>query len=148
MTENRKLLALLVEDMVDLATLLRRELEHAGWEVDWVTNLASAIDRAKTIPYAEIILLDLNLPDARPDQTADAIDELQKYSQVVVLSGYGNPELIAKVEAKGAIFHPKHTLGESFLVRIVKGLSIFQSDRLRSVRENVLLLRQFLAEHA
>lgn len=98
---------LLVENDEDMATLLRRDLSRRNCLVEWVTTLKEALAQASVLPYAEIIVLDLGLDDSTPEETIRQIEELQRYSPVLVLTGYTHDAIIESIERIGATFSQK-----------------------------------------
>ncbi len=60
---------LLIEDEPQLAQLLQRRLTRAGFQVEWVTSVSTAVGALLQRPYA-VVLLDIVLKQGRgrPDQ--------------------------------------------------------------------------------
>ena len=145
---DKRLLAVIVEDMTDLVLLLARELSRYGWDAEKFTALAPALVRVKTYPYPDLVLLDLNLPDSPPEQTVRCITEIMKYAPVMVISGCASPELVDQIKLTGALFQTK--LGgepRTFLARIVESLALYRTRHLKAAEDNIALLRESLSTY-
>ena len=93
---------LLIEDDESFATLLRHFLTEDGdITVDTCATLraASAYLARKTV---DVIILDLRLPDADPENTVKLIPSLSKRGTVIILSGHLNSEIEALAREAGA----------------------------------------------
>lgn len=97
MTTDDAFRVLLVEDSEDFAKELVRELAERGLTVEWVMSMRDALSAAKRLPYAEIIVLDLGLPDSKPEETIKQINELHEFSPVIVLTGYSHREIVDSI---------------------------------------------------
>jgi len=111
---------LLVEDNPGDADLVRDFLGSAGGlydRIDWVQRL----ERAKTAfedDSPDVVLLDLNLPDASPDETIRAVEKLSKSAAVIVLTGQAQEDLELRALKAGADeFLEKELLDEALLRR-------------------------------
>ena len=62
MTQDAKCPLLLVEDDVGIGQMLQRGLGGAGYHVDWVRDLAAAVDSARSHEH-QLVVLDRMLPD-------------------------------------------------------------------------------------
>lgn len=122
---------LLVEDDEPVAESLRRGLIRYGFEVDWVTTGAAALDHAG--PY-DVVLLDLGLPDtdgldickalrergevpiivisARSDET-DRVVGLELGADDYVSKPFGVREVIARIRAVMRRVQPRTSAAES-----------------------------------
>jgi DNA-binding response OmpR family regulator len=72
---------LLVEDEAHIAGLVEMYLEQAGFKVRWVTTGREAM-RQMADPSIELVLLDLNLPDA---DGIDVFREMRRHRDVPVI---------------------------------------------------------------
>ena len=66
---------LLVEDDLGIGRMLERGLAGVGYKVDWVRDLATAVDRARKAEH-DLVLLDRMLPDG---DGADLCAALRRY---------------------------------------------------------------------
>lgn len=143
-----KRLACVVEDMENISTLLIFQLQRAGWDYEHFTALEPALRRITQVPYFDLILLDLSLPDSpSPMATISRIPEITpKYGMVRVVSGYDSPEIVAAVHAAGAEFETKAERDgqPNFLERVVQALAGFDAKRQRKITQNVASLKAFL----
>lgn len=146
MSADKKLLALVVEDMADLAFLMVRELEKEGWQTIHMDELNPAVERIKNEPYFHLVFLDLNLPGSTPMETIARIPEILKYSPVRVISGYESPEIISAVLATGAEFiHKMPAPGrEPFLTAVVRALGWYRNQHGKKITENLTALHDLL----
>ncbi len=80
---------LVVEDSSDYSTLLRHWLERAPcpiFEVSVATHLDSGLRQIEQHPY-DVLLVDLSLPDADPEETLMGIQPLATELPTLVLTG-------------------------------------------------------------
>jgi len=93
---------LLIEDDESFATLLRHFLcDDGAITVDVRATLGQAATYLQT-RKVDVILLDLRLPDADPENTVKIIPELTEKAPVVILSGHLNSEIEALARRAGA----------------------------------------------
>ena len=77
---------LLVEDNDDDRELFARLTTHAGWETQSVATLAAGLGRLSVSP-ADVVVLDLHLPDAQGVQGLRQLARRHPDLPVVVLTG-------------------------------------------------------------
>lgn len=93
----------MVEDDPAIAEMFKMQLEHDGYRV---TLAASAEDGLAAIASAppDIVLLDILLPQQSGFDVLAAIQEqLSGYPPVVILSNYGEPEMVSQGLSLGAV---------------------------------------------
>lgn len=94
---------LIVEDDTAIAEMFQMQLEHDGYRV---TLAATAEDGLAAIASAppDIVLLDLLLPDQSGFELLATVQErLSGYPPVVILSNYGEPEMVSHGLSLGAV---------------------------------------------
>jgi DNA-binding response OmpR family regulator len=94
---------LLIEDDPAIAEMYRVQLEHDGYRVAIATTaevgLATMSEEAP-----DIVLLDLLLPDRSGFELLSSLNErLPNHPPVVILSNYGEPSMIDRGRALGAV---------------------------------------------
>jgi len=137
---------LIVEDEAEMAALLARRLDRAGYPCDRTGTIAEAIEALRLFPYA-LTLLDRRLPDGdgadhvaaihklRPDMPVIMVSALDAYRDRVagldagaddyVTKPFNGPEFLARVRAR-----LRQSTGERELPPIVVGaISLDQRDR-------------------
>ena len=80
---------LLVEDDQSLVTLLRLELERAGYQVDTVKNGERAIERLSKDIY-DAVVTDLRLEGADGIIVLGEAKRIQPETEVLVMTGHGS----------------------------------------------------------
>ncbi|HEV2413407.1 MAG TPA: response regulator [Candidatus Dormibacteraeota bacterium] len=107
----RKLLAggaaplhvLMIEDDPSIADMYRLQLEHDGYRVTNATTGEVAFTSISD-DAPDLVLLDLLLPDRSGFEVLSALnDRLPNHPPVVILSNYGEPEMIDRGRSLGAI---------------------------------------------
>jgi two-component system response regulator EvgA len=108
---------LIVDDHEGFRAGARRMLEAGGWEVvGEAADGASGVDAARSLG-PDVVLLDLNLPDA---SGLDLVSALAGGAAVVLTSTHEEEELDELARANGARgFLPKSTLSGEALAAIV-----------------------------
>jgi DNA-binding response OmpR family regulator len=94
---------LLIEDDGSIAEMYRLQLEHDGYRVTIATTGEVGFSALSgTTP--DVVLLDLLLPDRSGfDLLATLNERLPKHPPVVILSNYGEPSMIDRGRALGAV---------------------------------------------
>jgi DNA-binding response OmpR family regulator len=83
--ESRNQRVLLVEDELRLGESIQRGIARHGHDVELVRDCASAIDAGLRGDY-DVLVLDINLPDAAGWQLLTVLDAAQRRPRTVVLS--------------------------------------------------------------
>ncbi len=92
---------LVVDDEEDFQQLLTMRLELRGYDTTSVGTGEQALASLAQRP-ADVVVLDVRLPGMDGIQTLERIRQSHPASQVIMLTGYADPSIIAKVEARGA----------------------------------------------
>jgi DNA-binding response OmpR family regulator len=95
---------LLLEDYPDGAVILKKLLEHEGYQVECVSTLKAALECLHSNTY-DIGLLDLMLPDSYGLNTLEAIRAAAPFLPVVILSALDDPALAVEALKQGARFY-------------------------------------------
>jgi len=102
--DKQQIHVLLVEDSPSDARLQRHRfsrLDPTEWQLHHVERLADAIESCATLPI-DVVLLDLNLPDADGLETVTEFREAIPHLPIVVLTGNNDEELALGAMAHGA----------------------------------------------
>ena len=126
-----------IEDDTRVVDTVRESLRGVG-SVEAVGSLAATVallNQGPVIPY-DVILIDLILPDASDIQ---AITALARYRiPMIILSGLGNPDLLARAAAAGADdFIVKPNLRRADLVERIR----FVCERAKAAKPTKLCKR-------
>ena len=98
---------LIVDDDTPLRDRLSRAMEKKGFQVTQVESVKQGIIMAKNSPPA-FAVVDLRLNDGNGLEVVKEIQKLNKYSKIVMLTGYGNiPTAVAAVKAGAIDYIPK-----------------------------------------
>lgn len=91
---------LLVDDEALVRETARRALEHLGHDVKVASSGSEALAFYERAP-ADVVLLDMHMPDMDGAQTLDAIRAIDPDACVVICSGCADPEQMKAVLAAG-----------------------------------------------
>ena len=98
---------LIVDDDTPLRDRLSRAMEKKGFQVTQVESVKQGITMAKNSPPA-FAVVDLRLNDGNGLEVVKEIQKLNKYSKIVMLTGYGNiPTAVAAIKAGAIDYIPK-----------------------------------------
>jgi DNA-binding response OmpR family regulator len=93
----------MIEDDPAIAEMYRLQLEHDGY----VVNVATTGEIAESTVAADgpdVVLLDLLLPDRSGFEVLASLNEhIPSHPPVVILSNYGEPSMIDRGRALGAV---------------------------------------------
>ncbi len=102
--ESKTIRVLLIEDSIDDAELIKRQLEqilHSKFQVSVAHSLGDGLEQAKKNP-PDLILSDLGLPDSHGIDTVTKILLAVPYTPLVVLSGFDDENTAIKAVQLGA----------------------------------------------
>ncbi len=106
---------LVIDDDVDICSLLKRFLSKKGYEVDVVHNGQSGLQAIKKTTY-DLALCDFRLPDMDGLQMIQEIKKISSTIQVVIITGYSDVKMAVNVIKRGAFeyvtkpIHPEEIL--------------------------------------
>ena len=93
----------MVEDDRAIAEMFQMQLEHDGYRVTLAATAEAGLAAIASAP-PDIVLLDLLLPDQSGFELLAAVQEqLSGYPPVVILSNYGEPEMVNHGLSLGAV---------------------------------------------
>ena len=97
---------LLIEDEVDIRTILKDALEWEGYRVYTASNGKEGMEILLEMPTPCLILLDLMMPVMNGWEFADALETYRAYADIpiVTLSAFSDPE--KRIRASGSIKKP------------------------------------------
>jgi len=110
---------LIVDDNVDAADTLAQLLQLNGHDTKAVYNAQNALQTLKSFE-ADIILLDIGLPDIDGYEVARQIRSFNKHSMLIALTGYGKADDIQRSKEAGFTAHITKPIIFSELERILK----------------------------
>ncbi len=140
---------LLIEDDAEDADFLKQYLEdfETPYELVVVKCLGEGLERLKSDPV-DVVLLDLNLPDARGAEGIQSIKEIRDDLVVVIISGQSDEELIKRCLGAGAedyLF--KHELNPVLLRRSIGyALSRYRQQQVSELKEILDRYHQFSSQ--
>ncbi|MBX9855342.1 MAG: MEDS domain-containing protein [Gemmatimonadaceae bacterium] len=97
---------LLVEDEEAIRRVLRAVLERAGYRVREAATAADGLREARA-HAADLVILDIGLPDLRGDQLAESLLRLNPAARILLLSGYTEESIGERVRALGVAYLAK-----------------------------------------
>lgn len=111
---------LIVDDNVDAANSLAQLLEFKGHHTLTVYNARDALVSAKAFA-ADVILLDIGLPDMNGYEVAKKLRKNEQVGIIVALTGYGQAEDIQRAREAGFDDHITKPVALEDLERVLEG---------------------------
>jgi len=108
---------LIVEDDPPIASLERRILEDAGFQVEEVRRGDRALESLDRSDIA-VMLLDYRLPDMTGAEVVAALGDRVRSVPVVMISGYAQPEIMDEMLGSGIAEYLVKDTDLSFLERL------------------------------
>lgn len=93
---------LIVDDEPLIRWSIGETLGDCGYEVSEAGDAVSAIRTLSAGPGADLVLLDLRLPDADDLRVLSALRRLAPRMPVILMTAYGSPELFMEARRLGA----------------------------------------------
>ncbi len=113
---------LLVDDETAFLLSARKVLEGPDLSIDTVDNFEEAIEMIEHSHY-DIVVTDIRLTDVTSREGMDIlryVTERHPGTKVILLTGYGSPEIMEKAYAMGAANYLEKPLSGSILKSILK----------------------------
>ena len=113
---------LLVDDETAFLLSARKVLEGPDLSIDTVDNFEEAIEMIEHSHY-DIVVTDIRLTDVTSREGMDIlryVTERHPGTKVILLTGYGSPEIMEKAYAMGAVNYLEKPLSGSILKSILK----------------------------
>lgn len=96
---------LVVDDEVDICTLLKRQLEKGGQEVSYCLTIKDALENLSENSY-DMIFVDLNLSDGSGYDLISSLGTKNSQATIIVISAYDSEKQKA-LQAGASLFVPK-----------------------------------------
>ncbi len=80
---------LVVDDEIDICTLVTRQLKSIGIEAEYALNIKEALSKTAFNPY-DLYIIDLNLTDGSGFTLVQKVKEMQPNSRIIIISAYDN----------------------------------------------------------
>ena len=96
---------LVVDDEVDICTLLKRHLEKRGEEVSYCLTIGEALKNLSVNAY-DMIFVDLNLTDGSGYDLISGLTDNNRNAAIIVISAYDSEKQKA-LQAGASLFVPK-----------------------------------------
>lgn len=96
---------LVVDDEIDICTLLKRHLEKGGQEVSYCLTIREALEALSENSY-DMIFVDLNLTDGSGYDLISSLGDANRNASVIVISAYDSERQKA-LQAGASLFVPK-----------------------------------------
>ncbi len=94
---------LIVDDDIDLCTLLSEELIEIGYDADFVISADDAINYIINKSTPALILLDLKMPEKDGFYVMQKVKEMGSRSKIIVLTAYADIKSAMKSTKLGAV---------------------------------------------
>jgi DNA-binding NtrC family response regulator len=125
---------LIVEDKESMSKMLKQSLEAEGFESTIAPNGARAIDKLKDGDF-DLVLTDLNLPEANGIEVLKASKERAPLRPVIVMTAFGSIETAVDAMKEGAFDFITKPFNVDHLVLLINRAL----ENRRIVTENILL---------
>jgi DNA-binding NtrC family response regulator len=102
LTKKSPARVLVVDDEPLVRWSVSETLTDEGYEVAEAGDGASAIQALSTAAHADVVLLDLRLPDCDDLRVLSAVRRLVPGTPVIVMTAYGSPESLREARRLGA----------------------------------------------
>jgi CheY-like chemotaxis protein len=96
---------LVVDDELDICTLLKRQLEKGGEVVSYCLTIKDALKDLSTNSY-DMIFVDLNLTDGSGYDLISSLTDINRNAAIIVISAYDSEKQKA-LQAGATLFVPK-----------------------------------------
>ncbi|MFB6345310.1 MAG: response regulator [bacterium] len=93
---------LVVDDEEEIVSMLRRNLELEGYNVDGAHNKQQAIEAMEKELYP-IVLLDIKFPNTSGSELLEVLHEINPFVNVVMITGYSSMENVVDCLGGGAV---------------------------------------------
>lgn len=112
---------LVVDDEPDLRLLVRMTLEGEGYTVEEASTAAEAVERARDVRPA-LILLDIRLPDSDGFDVLRTLKSTEELSDtpVVMMSAHSSPPTLEKAQVIGSHDYVVKPFKQDALLRMVR----------------------------
>jgi signal transduction histidine kinase len=102
MAEDKKAAVFIVDDDVGLVRLMERALRREGYGTESAVSGNEAIDRL-TRESADLLLLDLKLPDMEGGDVISRFESLQRKIPFIIITGQGDERVAVDMMKRGAL---------------------------------------------
>jgi two-component system response regulator HydG len=113
----RKLRALIVDDAVDLAESIARDLEQAGFDAEIADGGAVALERFGKEP-SDVVVTDLRMKGVDGLELLDGVRRIDPAVPVIIMTGFGGIESAVEAMRRGAF----HYLTKPFDLEVLRAL--------------------------
>jgi len=134
-TETAKKKILIVEDNVEVTELLRRFLEHQGFQVSIVFNGQAAIEKVSS-ESPDLVLLDLVLPDISGKEVLKRIKEMNEEIAIIIITGHGGEDVAVDLMKAGADDYLSKPFGNNALLSSLKSVFKIRDARIEDKRHS------------
>jgi two-component system response regulator HydG len=137
----RKLRALIVDDVVDMAHTIANDLRQIGFDTEVADGGASALERFANDP-ADIVVTDLRMKDVDGLDVLEAVRRADPNVPVVIMTAFGAVETAVEAMQRGAFHYVTKPFELETLRRLVE-----RACRERALTRENALLRRTLREN-
>ena len=127
---------LLVEDEEDVREVLRKQLQHEGYDVIEAKTGSEALALAKRASF-DVLLADVMIPDLNGIELVQKVGDLESSPVTIVMTGYGSIEMAVKAIKAGAF----DFLQKPFSVEVLSA-TISSALRVKLLRDENVALRR------
>lgn len=110
---------LVIDDDAAIRLLCKTILKMAEYEVETKENVAEGLAELEKNKY-DLLLLDIQLPDKYGTEALPEIKEKYPEMSVIMVSGYGNMEIVMGCFLMGAFDYVAKPFSKDYLVRSIK----------------------------
>ena len=137
----RKLRALVVDDLLDMAKTIARDLQHVGIETEVSDSGARALEQFARNP-ADVVVTDLRMKNVDGMDVLDGVKRIDPTVPVVIMTAFGGIESAVDAMRRGAF----HYIAKPFDLESLSSL-VKRACRERLLTDENALLRRTLREN-
>lgn len=150
---NPPLQILVVEDQEPMANAILDKLEFLRARfptarLTCVGTFREGVDVVSQIPHPDVVLLDLGLPDSEWRQTIARIDEFEKRSPVLIVTGHPEDKVRELLAINGAarieVLRKDPGMWGPLIEYVARAMARGKSDNMERITENLRLLREMI----
>ncbi len=127
---------LIVDDEVDIVSILKSQLEKSGYKVADFHNGSDALKYIEEHPV-DLVISDIRMPGINGTELFFKIRQIDPFVQIIIISAYPDLETITRMLEAGATDY----IVKPFKLEYIKGIveeTFSKIERWRSLRKEIL----------
>lgn len=150
---HQPLQILVVEDMAMMANAIVLKLEmlrgrFPDAKITSVGTWAAGIDVVSQVPHPDVVLLDIGLPDSKWEESISNVDEFERRSPVLIVTGHAEEKvkaLLSLANPNIEVLHKDHSMWSKLIEYVARAMARGKSTSMDRITENIRILREMIA---